>query len=44
MTREIIAYGLIALTLIGTVPWLAVTWARRKRRKLRQRGIKTFGH
>lgn len=44
MTREIMAYGLIALIVIVGVPWLAVVLARRKRLKLRRRGIKTFGH
>lgn len=42
--REIVAYGLIGLALIVFVTWLSFALARRKRRKLRLRGIKTFGH
>lgn len=42
--REIVAYGLIGLALIVFVTWLSFAWVRRRRRELRLRGIKTFGH
>lgn len=44
ITREMIAYGLIAMTIAIVLPWLAVVWVRRKRQKLRRQGIKAFGH
>jgi hypothetical protein len=43
-TRELIAYGLIGLTIVTLVPWIGVTLVRRKRRKLRLQGIKRYGH
>jgi hypothetical protein len=43
-TREIMAYGIIALVLMMAVPWLAAALRRRKLRRLRQRGIKRYGH
>lgn len=43
-TREMIAYGLIGLLLVVAVPWIGVTMTRRKRERLRRRGIKTYGH
>lgn len=44
ITRELIAYSLIGLVVVVAVPWIGVTFSRRKREKLRRRGIKTFGH
>lgn len=44
ITRELVAYGLIGLIVLAAVPWIGVTLARRKRVKLRRRGIKTYGH
>ena len=44
MTRESIAYGLIALAIFATVSWTAFALPRWRRRKLRRQGIKTFGH
>jgi hypothetical protein len=43
-TREIIAYGLIGLVVMTLVPVGIVGHIRRKRKKLRRRGIKQHGH
>lgn len=42
--RELIAYGLIGVTILVAAPWGWATWRRRQRQKLRRRGIKTYGH
>ncbi len=44
LTREVLAYGIIGGVLLLAAPWVAVTLRRRQRRKLRQRGIKRYGH
>ncbi len=44
ITRELVAYGLIGLIAVVALPWIGVTMNRRKREKLRRRGIKTYGH
>jgi len=44
VTREVVAYGLIFLAIIITIPWVTIALVRRKRRKLRRNGIKTYGH
>ncbi|WP_164490753.1 MULTISPECIES: hypothetical protein [unclassified Sphingomonas] len=44
LTREVLAYTIIGGVLLLTAPWVAVTLHRRQRRKLRQRGIKRYGH
>ncbi|WP_141395875.1 hypothetical protein [Sphingomonas spermidinifaciens] len=43
-TRELVAYGLIAAILVLGLPWLAITFNKRRRDKLRRRGIKRHGH
>jgi hypothetical protein len=43
MYREWIAYGLIAAILAIGIPWLIVVAVRRKREKIRRRGIKNYG-
>jgi uncharacterized membrane protein len=43
-TREIIAYGLIGLIIMVAIPIISIALVRRKRQKLRRRGIKTHGH
>ena len=43
-TRLAIAGGIIALTVVIAVPWSIVVFRRRKRAKLRRRGVKTYGH
>ena len=42
--RELIAYGLIGLIVAIALPVLGRIWIRRKREKLRRRGIKRYGH
>lgn len=44
LTREMIAYGLIGLILIGAVTSGGIGWRRHQRTKLRRRGIKRHGH
>lgn len=43
-SREIVGYLLIAAIFLVGTPWLGLTLARRKREKLRRRGIKRYGH
>lgn len=44
LTREAFAYAIIVSILIVAAPWLVVALRRRQRRRLRQRGIKRYGH
>lgn len=44
LTREMIAYGLIATVAVVAVPATVAMMRRRRREKLRRRGIKTYGH
>lgn len=44
LTREALAYTIIAAVVVLATPWLAMTLRRRQRRRLRQRGIKRYGH
>lgn len=44
LTREALAYAIIGIVTLMATPWLAVLWHRRQRRRLRQRGIKRYGH
>lgn len=44
VSRELLAYAIICTVLLIGVPALGVMLRRRKRRKLRQRGIKRYGH
>lgn len=44
LSRELLAYGIIGVVLLIGLPVLGVMLHRRKRRKLRQRGIKRYGH
>ena len=44
MTRELLAYSIIAAVVVIGAPIVLVTFRRRQRRKLRQRGIKRYGH
>lgn len=41
---EIIAYGLLGLLALGGLAATILGAKRRKREKLRRRGIKTYGH
>ncbi len=43
-SRELLAYAIISLVVLIGAPSLAVVLHRRKRRRLRQRGIKRYGH
>lgn len=42
--REIVAYAIIGSIAIVVIPVTLVTLRRRRREKLRRRGIKTHGH
>lgn len=44
VSRELIAYGLIATTGLIVLVWGAVAWRRHRRAKLRRQGIKHYGH
>ena len=44
LSRELLAYAIIGIVLLIGGPALGVMLHRRKRRKLRQRGIKRYGH
>lgn len=44
LSRELLAYAIIGVVLLLGGPALGVMLHRRKRRKLRQRGIKRYGH
>jgi len=44
LKREAIAYAIIALVLSVVVIWGAIAARRQRRRRLRQRGIKRYGH
>lgn len=44
LSRELIAYAIIGVVLLIGGPALGIMLQRRKRRKLRQRGIKRYGH
>ncbi len=44
VNRALIAYCLIGVTLFVVATWGWATWRKRKRDKLRRRGIKTYGH
>lgn len=44
LTRELIAYAIIGLVVIIGAPVMGVMLQRRKREKLRRRGIKRYGH
>lgn len=44
VSRELVAYAITCIVLLIGGPALAVMLQRRKRRKLRQRGIKRYGH
>ncbi len=44
MDRELIAYGIIALVVLIVVPLGVRGYERRRREKLRRRGIKHYGH
>ncbi|WP_170209861.1 hypothetical protein [Sphingomonas oligophenolica] len=43
-TRLAIAGGIVALVLIIAVPWAIIRLRKRRREKLRRRGIKKYGH
>ena len=42
--REIIAFGLIVVSLVFLILWTRFALHKRKREKLRRRGIKRYGH
>ncbi len=44
LTREILAYAIIGGILLIVIPWTIIAYRRRQRRRLRQRGIKRYGH
>ena len=43
-TRLTIAYALVGVLFLIGIPLIIVTLRRRRREKLRRRGIKTYGH
>jgi hypothetical protein len=43
-TRELVAYAIIGCILLVGTPILLSVRKRRKRERLRRRGIKTYGH
>lgn len=44
ISREMIAYGLMGLIVAVAIPIAGMAMTRRKRDKLRRRGIKRYGH
>lgn len=44
LSRELVAYAIIGVLVIAAVPTGIVYMRRRRREKLRRRGIKTYGH
>ncbi len=44
LSRELVAYAIIGVLVAMAVPTAIVVMRRRKREKLRRRGIKTYGH
>jgi hypothetical protein len=44
LSRELLAYAIIGVVALIVVPWAIVAYRRRQRRRLRQRGIKRYGH
>ena len=44
LSREMIAYGIVGFLLVIGLPWLGHTLRKRKRERLRRRGIKKYGH
>lgn len=42
--RELIAYGIIAVVLVIGLSWSVIAGRRRRRRTLRLRGDKRYGH
>lgn len=44
LSRELVAYAIIGVLVIAAVPTGIVVMRRRRREKLRRRGIKTYGH
>jgi hypothetical protein len=44
ISRDMIAYALIGLTVVIAIPVITTVVQRRKRDKLRRRGIKRYGH
>jgi len=44
ISRELVAYGLIGGVFAIGVPWLLMAALRRRRKRLRRRGVKTYGH
>ncbi len=43
MTREMLAYSIIGVMVMLSVPWTALVLRRQYRRRLRMRGIKSYG-
>ena len=44
LSRELVANAIIGVLVAVAVPTAIVVMRRRKREKLRRRGIKTYGH
>lgn len=43
-TRYTLVFGIVGILLLVSAPVLVIYLRRRKREKLRRRGIKTYGH
>lgn len=43
-SRELVAYGIIAVVFVIGMPWLGIVISRRRQQKLRRRGNKKYGH
>jgi hypothetical protein len=44
LSREFLAYAIIGVVALIVIPWAIIAYRRRQRRRLRQRGIKRYGH
>lgn len=44
LSREVIAYMIVGALVVIGLPWLRYTLRRRRRERLRRRGVKTYGH
>ncbi len=44
ISREVVAYAIIGFVLLIGIPTIAISLRKRRRQKLRRRGIKTYGH
>ena len=44
LDREVIAYSLIGVLALASLIFLVISTKRRRREKLRRRGVKRYGH